>query len=87
MLIIFSNNKIERMDKPNKVKKTTCGFDGCKKKLGICDMIINKCACEKVFCLHHKMPLSHDCKHDFSENVDMEKIKESSCAFKKIIKI
>ena len=43
----MDNTKIEdnKMDNTNepKQKKPRCEFDGCKKKLSICDMMINKC--------------------------------------------
>lgn len=82
----IEDNKMDNISEP-KQKKPRCEFDGCKKKLSICDMIINKCACGHVFCGHHKMPASHCCKHDFTDKIDIKAIRETSCEFTKLIKI
>lgn len=82
--IIDNETEYEKNSKP---KKQRCSYDGCKKKLSICDIIINKCACGYVFCNNHKMPTSHCCKYEFTDKIDIKAIKDTSCEFTKLIKI
>lgn len=41
--------------------KVTC--QKCNKKIDLLDIIISKCRCCNVYCMHHR--LDHDCEFDY----------------------
>jgi len=45
--------------------KKTCAMQDCNKKLKNVDTIMGKCRCEGIFCILHRLPELHECKHEF----------------------
>ena len=45
----------------------------CNKKISIVDVLSSTCKCDKTYCLNHRLPEKHNCKHDFLSEVNKEK--------------
>lgn len=69
------------MQKPNK-----CYYEECGKKLKLTDF---KCRCEYIFCSIHRLPETHNCKHNYKLNSFENKkiIENMKCVNDKFIKI
>jgi predicted nucleic acid binding AN1-type Zn finger protein len=63
--------------------KMKCAFPDCKHKIKTAEIVLGTCRCEKVFCLQHRLPESHDCQVVFQLNKD-KFIKENKCVSIKI---
>lgn len=68
--------------------KNRCAFDNCKNKIKNIDKIIGKCRCDKIFCHIHRLPETHDCSYNYSNDFNAKKfIEDNKCITQKIIKI
>ena len=58
-----------------------CQKEGCKKKIKLSEQISNKCKCNFIFCKKHRLPVNHECKHNFKiEGIEKEKkIQQMKC--------
>lgn len=65
--------------------KARCGFNECKKKIGIMEFI---CLCGGKYCSKHRLPEDHDCSFNHgkeSKKVLSEKLLSEKVESKKII--
>ncbi len=67
------------------VKLNKCNHIECNKKLQLTDL---SCRCEKIFCIKHRLPESHQCKYDF-KTIGKQQLQDNNplCSHHKIIKI
>ena len=61
-----------------------CGFDGCKKKLGLTDMA---CRCESTFCGVHRHSEDHGCTFDYKKENEKQLLKTMSTVVAKKIDV
>lgn len=66
-----------------KTKRMICAHEGCNKKILPVNEILGKCRCAKTFCPSHRMPETHNCKHEFILN-ETEFIASNKCVATKI---
>lgn len=71
-----------------KLPKKRCVHSECKKKLSMVEREF-VCVCGKCFCIKHRLPEFHECRHDFIETAkDKEEKSEAlRCVANKVIKI
>lgn len=50
----------------------------CSKKLSLVDQVAGKCICGSSFCMEHRLPEAHLCKHDY-QKAFMEKASSNLC--------
>jgi hypothetical protein len=66
------------------LKKERCGYEGCKKKLGVIGGLL--CKCEKKFCSKHFHAETHNCEFNYKDKKNLN-INLVDARFSKIDKI
>lgn len=54
-----------------------CDFDDCHRKLKLVQQLSGKCACNKVFCDHHRYSSKHNCNFNYVEHTKEYLIKHN----------
>ena len=80
-------NQNSNISTPKKAKMR-CAHSECKKKLSMVEREF-VCVCEKCFCIKHRLPEFHSCRHDFIETAKNKekKCEALKCVADKVIKI
>lgn len=63
--------------------KQICAHKECKVKIKMIEMTMGTCRCQKVFCVKHRLPESHNCPVIIKFNKD-DFVKSNLCVASKI---
>ena len=76
---------VEELKKNSNEKIKICSHSECNRKLKITDY---ECKCSKIFCKFHRDPEYHECKYDYKETNNKQKIIDNmKCISNKLQKL